>query len=183
MLAGNLPGGRGDGVPLASLIDLAAKTRIVQLFVARPDTPILIAMTSGYAFHCEYQHLLTRQKAGKQFVSIEEGESLLKITPFVSRETNLVACLSSGGRLHLFPLSELKPLAGGGRGMIAMALDGDDTLAAITISDGETLVLNGVGRGGKALQMTLDANDLAPYVGKRAKKGKPINAGLKFPGF
>ncbi len=39
------------------------------------------------------------------------------------------------------------------------------------------------GRGGKAVELTLDANDMAPYIGKRARKGKPINAGLKFPGF
>ncbi|MBL8508719.1 MAG: hypothetical protein JNM11_09615, partial [Chitinimonas sp.] len=77
----------------------------------------------------------------------------------------------------------LKALSGGGRGMIAMALDEGDSLAAITISDGKSLTLNGTGRGGKSMSLTFDANDLAPYVGKRAKKGKPLVGGLKLAGF
>jgi len=67
--------------------------------------------------------------------------------------------------------------------VITMALDDKDQLSAITICDGETLKLSGTGRGGKTVEMTLDANEMAPYIGKRARKGKPINAGFKFPGF
>ncbi|WP_028447392.1 DNA topoisomerase IV subunit A [Chitinimonas koreensis] len=183
LLAGNLPGGRGDGVPVASLIDLAARTRVVQLLAARPEQALLIAGSSGYAFHCEFKDLLTRQKAGKAFLSLDEGETLLKIAPFAPAESNLVCCLSAGGRLHAFPLAELKALSGGGRGMIAMALDDGDTLAAVTVSDGNSLTLNGTGRGGRPMSVTFDANDLAPYVGKRAKKGKPLVGGLKLAGF
>ncbi|WP_269531639.1 DNA topoisomerase IV subunit A [Chitinimonas sp. BJYL2] len=181
--AASLPGGRGDGVPVATLIELAAKSRVVQLLVAKPDAGVLIAGASGYAFHCEFKDLMTRQKAGKAFVSLDEGEELVKVTTFAPRETNLVCCLSMSGRLHAFALSELKALGGGGRGMIAMALDEGDMLSAITISDGETLVLNGTGRGGKPMSLTFDANDLAPYIGKRAKKGKPLVSGLKLAGF
>ncbi|MDK2122720.1 DNA topoisomerase IV subunit A [Parachitinimonas caeni] len=183
LLAGNLPGGRGDGVPLASLIDLAAKTRIVQILSAKPETELLIAGSSGYAFLCKFDNLLSRQKAGKAYLSLEADEELLRVVSYTPDPANLCACLSSNGKLHCFPLAELKTLAGGGRGMIAMALDDGDKLAAITVSDGKTLVLNGTGRGGKPQSLTLDANDLAPYIGKRAKKGKPIIAGLKFPGF
>jgi topoisomerase-4 subunit A len=183
LLAGNLPGGRGDGVPLASLIDLAAKTRVVQLLAAKPEQALLLAGASGYAFHCEFKDLMTRQKAGKAFLSLDEGEELLKVAPFTPSDANLVCCLSASGRLHAFPLAELKPLSGGGRGMISMALDEGDTLAAITISDGISLTLNGTGRGGRAMTVTFDANDLAPYVGKRAKKGKPVVGGLKLSGF
>ncbi|GLR12353.1 DNA topoisomerase 4 subunit A [Chitinimonas prasina] len=183
LLAGNLPGGRGDGVPVASLIDLAAKSRIVQLLAARPEQALLIAGANGYAFHCEFKDLLTRQKAGKAFLSLDDGEELLKIATFSPAEGNLVCCLSVSARLHAFPLSELKALSGGGRGMIAMALDEGDKLAAITISDGKSLTLNGTGRGGKSMSLTFDANDLAPYVGKRAKKGKPLVGGLKLAGF
>ncbi|QDQ29286.1 DNA topoisomerase IV subunit A [Chitinimonas arctica] len=183
LLAGNLPGGRGDGVPVASVIELAGKTRIVQILAAKPEQALLIAGANGYAFHCEFKDLLTRQKAGKAFLSLDEGEELLKLAPFVPRETNLVCCLSTSGKLHAFPLAELKSLSGGGRGMIAMALDEKDTLAAITVSDGNTLTLNGLGRGGKPMALTFDANDLAPYVGKRAKKGKPLVGGLKLAGF
>ncbi|MFC4160582.1 DNA topoisomerase IV subunit A [Chitinimonas lacunae] len=182
LLAGNLPGGRGDGVPVASLIDISPKSRIVQILTGTPEQQLLVAGSSGYGFYCEFKDLLTRQKAGKAFVSLETGETLLRLTPFVSRETSVVACLSSANRLHIFPLAEFKSLSGG-RGVITMALDEGETLLDITVSDGDSLVINGTGRGGKPQTLTLDANDMAPYLGKRAKKGKPLVASLKFAGF
>jgi topoisomerase IV subunit A len=85
--------------------------------------------------------------------------------------------------LHIFTLAEFKQLAGGGRGVITMALDDKDSLAAITICDGEKLTINGTGRAGKAVEWVLNVNEMAPYQGKRARKGKPISSALKFPGF
>ncbi|SFN48752.1 topoisomerase-4 subunit A [Formivibrio citricus] len=181
--ASSVPGGRGDGVPVTTLVDLVAKSRITQMFTAKPQDWLVIANSAGYGFTCQFENLLSRQKAGKSFITLETGETLLKVTSYVPRETSLVACLAKSGKLHLFPLAEFKQLTGGGKGVITMALDDKDALSAITISDGEVLKLSGTGRGGKAVELTLDANDMAPYIGKRARKGKPINAGLKFPGF
>jgi len=181
--ASTVPGGRGDGVPVTTLVDLVAKTRITQMFTTKAQDWLVIANSAGYGFTCQFENLLSRQKAGKSFLTLESGETLLKISTFVPHETSVVACLSKAGKLHLFPYSEFKQLAGGGRGVITMALDDKDTLSAITICDGETLKLSGTGRGGKSVEMTLDANEMAPYIGKRARKGKPINAGFKFPGF
>jgi topoisomerase IV subunit A len=181
--ASTVPGGRGDGVPVTTLVDLVAKTRITQMFTCKAQDWLVIANSAGYGFTCQFENLLSRQKAGKSFISLEPSETLLKVSTFVPCETSVVACLSKAGKLHLFPYSEFKQLAGGGRGVITMALDDKDTLSAITICDGVTLKLSGTGRGGKAVEMNLDANEMAPYIGKRARKGKPINAGFKFPGF
>ncbi|MEN9656578.1 MAG: topoisomerase subunit [Pseudomonadota bacterium] len=178
-----IPGGRGDGVPVTTLVDLAAKTQIVQLLTARPQDHLVIANSSGYGFYCLFENLMSRQKAGKSFLSIEEGETLLKVSTFVPRETSQVACLSKGGKLHIFTLAEFKQLAGGGRGVITMALDDKDSLTAITVCDGEKLTINGTGRAGKAVEWVLNVNEMAPYQGKRARKGKPISSALKFPGF
>lgn len=181
--AASIPGGRGDGVPLTTLVELAAKTRITQMFSAKAHDWLVIANSAGYGFTCQFENLLSRQKAGKSFITLESGETLLKVSCFVPRETSLVACLAKSGKLHLFPLAEFKHLAGGGKGVITMSLEDKDNLSAITICDGDILKLSGTGRGGKAVELTLDSNDMAPYIGKRARKGKPINAGLKFPGF
>ncbi|XZG70518.1 DNA topoisomerase IV subunit A [Chitinibacteraceae bacterium HSL-7] len=178
-----VPGGRGDGVPVATLVELQPKTRIVQLITGNAGDWVVIANNAGYGFACQFDNLLSRQKAGKAFISVENDETLLRITPFVPRETALVACLSRAGKLHLFSYAEFKTLAGGGRGVITMTLDAGDELAAITVCDGNTLRLTGTGRGGKQTELVLDANEMAPYIGKRARKGKPINAGFKFPGF
>ncbi len=181
--ASTVPGGRGDGMPVTTLVDLVAKTRITQMFTAKPQDWLVIANSAGYGFTCQFENLLSRQKAGKSFITLDSDEALLKVSSFIPCETSVVACLAKSGKLHLFALSEFKQLAGGGKGVITMALDDKDQLSAITICDGATLKLSGTGRGGKAIELVLDANEMAPYVGKRARKGKPINAGLKFPGF
>ncbi|WP_410499792.1 DNA topoisomerase IV subunit A [Chitinibacter sp. S2-10] len=178
-----IPGGRGDGVPVTTLVDLVAKTRITQMLAAKAGEWLVIANSSGYGFACQADNLLSRQKAGKSFITLEGNETLLRVMPFTPVDGAIVACLSKAGKLHLFAYSEFKQLAGGGRGVITMALDDKDELAAITICDGNTLKLAGTGRGGAPKEMILDANEMAPYIGKRARKGKPINAGLKFPGF
>lgn len=177
-----VPGGRGDGVPVTTLVDLVAKTRITQMLAAKLGEWIVIANSSGYGFACQFDNLLSRQKAGKAFLSLEEGETLLRVTTFVPRETSIVACLSKAGKLHLFPYSEFKQLTGGGRGVITMALDDKDQLGAITICDGITLTINVVNRG-KQTEWVLNENEMAPYIGKRARKGKPISSAFKFPGF
>ncbi|WP_157314949.1 DNA topoisomerase IV subunit A [Chitinibacter sp. GC72] len=178
-----VPGGRGDGVPVTTLVDLVAKTRITQMIVARTGEWLVIANSSGYGFACQADNLISRQKAGKSFITLEGNETLLRVTSFSASADAIVACLSKAGKLHLFAYSEFKQLAGGGRGVITMALDDKDELAAITICDGKSLKLTGTGRGGVPKEMNLDANEMAPYIGKRARKGKPINAGFKFPGF
>ncbi|MBB5191963.1 topoisomerase-4 subunit A [Silvimonas terrae] len=181
--ASAIPGGRGDGVPVTTLVELTPQTKVTQMVVGKAQDWLVIANSAGYGFTCQFENLLSRQKAGKAFLTLEKGETVLRVSAFVPRETSLVACLSKAGKLHLFPLSEFKQLSGGGRGVITMALDDKDTLAAITVSDGVTLKLTGTGRGGKAVELVLDENEMAPYIGKRVRKGKPINAGLKFPGF
>lgn len=180
LLAGSIPGGRGDGVPINTLIELTLKSRITQMLAAQPEQTLLIANSAGYAFICRFEHLLSRQKAGKQFITLESNENLLNIVPFQACPESLIACLSQLGKLHLFPLSELKMLAGGGRGMITIALEAQDQLHAIQVTDGTSLTLQGKSARGKSLSIKLDVNDLAPYIGKRARRGKPINTGFKF---
>ena len=96
------------------LVDLAAKTRITQMLTANAQDWLIIANSAGYGFTCQFENLLSRQKAGKSFITLENGESLLKISSYVPRETSLVACLAKSGKLHLFPLAEFKQLSGGG---------------------------------------------------------------------
>ncbi|MBY0444572.1 MAG: DNA topoisomerase IV subunit A, partial [Burkholderiales bacterium] len=178
-----IPGGRGDGAPVTTLVDLAPKSQITQLLAAKPQDHVVIANSNGYGFYCLFENLMSRQKAGKSFLTLEEGETLLKVSTFVPRETSHVACLSQNSKLHIFTFSEFKQLTGGGRGVITMAFDDKDSLAAITVCDGLTLKISGTGRAGKAIDWVLNTNEIAAYLGKRARKGKPIHAGLKMPRF
>lgn len=68
-----LPTGRGDGVPMSSLLDLARGARLMFALSSAPETKLLVASDSGYGFICQLSDLLSRQRAGKAFLTVEEG--------------------------------------------------------------------------------------------------------------
>jgi topoisomerase-4 subunit A len=106
----SLPDGRGMGAPLSSFVDLGSG-RIAHVLTGQPDDAILIAKTSGYGFICTYGDLLSRQKAGKAVVSVEDGASILPPLRIAGRDH--LGALSSDGRLLVFPLEQMKRLASG----------------------------------------------------------------------
>jgi topoisomerase-4 subunit A len=74
----SLPDGRGMGAPLSSFVELGSG-RIAHVITGRPDDELLIAKTSGYGFICKYGDLLSRQKAGKAFLAVEDGATILPL--------------------------------------------------------------------------------------------------------
>ena len=89
----------------------------------------------------------------------------------MEKAADQVGCLSTQGRLLVFPLAELKLQSNGGRGLTLIGLDGNDTLASVALF-AQALRVQGTGRGGKARDEVLKGAALLPYVGKRARKGK-----------
>jgi topoisomerase-4 subunit A len=172
----DLPGGRGDGVPLATLIEFQDGAKLAQALTGTPEAQYLFAGTGGYGFIASLADLVSRQRAGKAFLTLAAGEK--PIRPAKIGSGNTLAALSQTGRLLLFPLAEMKVLAKG-RGLMILDLTAKDELAAIAINDGKALTVLGAGRAGKATQWKLSGADLAPYRGSRARKGHAIPAKLK----
>jgi len=108
-----LPGGRGDGVPVTSLIELESGTQVAHYVAGPAATLLLLANTGGFGLLAELGDLHSRQRAGKSFLTLEPGEHLLA-PAYVGAGCTRVACLAMGGRLLVFPLAELKRLAKGG---------------------------------------------------------------------
>ena len=146
--AAGLPGGRGDGVPVTSLIDLEAGTQPAHYVAGPADALLLLAHTGGFGLLAQVGDLASRQRGGKTFLTLEAGEHVLPpsfIAPLHSR----VACLSLSGRLLVFPLADLKRQANGGRGLTLMDVDAKDPLLSVAAC-GDALTVHGSGRGGKA---------------------------------
>lgn len=173
VVASALPGGRGDGVPLASLIDLQAGTKIVHSYAGSLEQPLLVATSGGYGFLTKVGELVSRQRAGKAFLNLGDGaETPLALVPLPEYATQL-ACLSANKRLLIFNFDELK-FQSGGRGMILMELDKNDYLSQVAWVGSAGLSIHGQGRTAKAMQALLSKADLATYVSKRARKGKVV---------
>jgi topoisomerase-4 subunit A len=171
-----LPGGRGDGQPITTLIDLETGTQPAHYIAGSVEHTVLLAGTGGYGLLARLGDLVSRQRGGKSFLTLEAEEKLL---PLASADAGTqVACLSLTGRLLVFPREELKLQPNGGRGLTLMDLEAKDALVSVTVF-GQALQVLGTGRGGKSKDELLRAAAVVAYQGKRARKGKVLDAGLK----
>jgi topoisomerase-4 subunit A len=76
-----------------------------------------------------------------------------------------------------FPIEEMKELSGG-KGVILMALEGQEKLvSALAVED--CVTIKGIGRGDKQAELQICASTADIYVGKRARKGKPVQTKFK----
>lgn len=173
----SLPGGRGDGQPINTLIDLEPGTTIASYFAGPLTAQLLMSGSGGYGFIAKLESMCARNKAGKAFVTIQDGETLC--APSVIGGTNgsvdlpeatHVACVSTSGNVLSYALSELK-LMSGGRGLQLMKIDEGDALAGAAAYT-RSVRITGVGRGGKVKEESLEIRSLNAALGKRASKGK-----------
>jgi topoisomerase-4 subunit A len=174
---GALPGARGDGAPITTLIELESGTQPLHYFAANADATLLLANTGGFGLLAKVGDMTSRQKGGKSFLSIADGDRLLPPVP-VQPGHGQVACLSLSGRLLAFPLDELKLQPNGGKGLTLMDVDAKDPLVSVATFASALRVL-GTGRGGKPKEEDLKGAALAAHVGKRARRGKAIEAAIK----
>ena len=174
-----LPGARGDGVPVTTLVEVEAGSRLVHYFAGTADTPLLLGSTAGYGFAAKAGDMVSRQKGGKSFMTLDSGDEPV-MPRVIAKNASAVACLSEKGRLLVFGLDEIKVQPGGGRGVIMMELDDDEKLvAAEPISQKGVKVVGTGQRSGKAQENNLSGADLAHHIGKRARKGKLLASRMK----
>ncbi|MCI2807402.1 DNA topoisomerase IV subunit A [Eoetvoesiella caeni] len=177
----SLPSSRGDGQPITSMVDVEHGARIVHMMAGAESQRYVLGTQSGYGFMTSLKDLTTRQRAGKQFVTLEPGDVLLRPLALHPGHTSL-AMLSKKNRFLVVGLTELKALSGGGRGTILMKLDAPDVIAQWAAFGPEGLTAVGVYRN-KETEMLLSPTELEPYAGKRASKGKVLAIKIKQPVF
>ena len=173
--AAEIPKGRGDGVPIGSLIELPSQASVVALLAGATDAYYLLSGCHGYGFIAKLEDLFTRQKAGKAVLTLDEGETALPPVRIahdwlIAPESRIVLA-SANKRLLAFAISEMKIMAKG-RGLQLIKLADGDTLALAAALHSEHYTLHIIGKRGAAHQETLRIADIA---GKRAGKGKLLD--------
>jgi len=171
----DLPGGRGDGAPLNTMIDFQEGGKLAQVLTGAPECKYLVAGSAGYGFVASVADMIARNKAGKAFLTLDKGEKPLPPTPVVG---DSVAVLTQGGRLLIFALAELKEMAKG-KGLMLIDLTKNDEVVGVAVSGGQTLRIGGSGRGGKPVEQPLDARAQAAFRATRARRGQEIPFKLK----
>jgi topoisomerase-4 subunit A len=165
----DIPGGKGDGVPFTSLIELAPGARLAHVVDASPGRRYLFANSGGYGFIAKSEELLTRVRAGKAFMTIQDGEEVLR-PALVPAKPEMAVTLSEHGRMLLFDADELKELARG-RGITLMALDDNEKMVAVGFGDAKAVHVVGKTRSGNEKTVRVAGADLQKHILHRARKG------------
>ena len=177
-----LPSARGDGVPVTSFVELEAGSQILHAFAASADAGVLLATEKGFGLTCVAGDWQSRMKAGKHFLTLEEGDVPLPPVLFdASRTDATVVCLSDGqgggdkGRVLAYPVSEVKTLHKGGRGVTLMGLEKKEKLRQVIVAADTGLVVTGTGRMAKPQSRTMSTREIAANIGTRGRKGKQLD--------
>jgi topoisomerase-4 subunit A len=173
-----LPGARGDGVPITTLVDLSGGVRLLHYFAGNGDTRLLLSTTNGFGFITKAGDMVSRLKGGKSFITLDDGA--VPLPPrVIADNAGAVACLSEKGRVLVFGIDEMKVLTNGGRGVTLMDLEPKEKLLAAQPISQKGVNVIGTWAGSKPRVVELYASGLEPHFGKRAKKGRPLSAKLK----
>jgi topoisomerase-4 subunit A len=181
----SLPGARGDGQPITTLIELDSGTQPLHYFAGPANAALLISGSGGYGFLATVEAMVSRQKGGKAFITLGEGETLCAPShaafgsgSAVMTPATHVCCASTGGRILTFDITELKMMDKGGRGLMLIDLEAKDSLAGAAAYT-RSVRIDGIGRGGKDRDETLEIRSLNNAKAARAKKGKVADLGFK----
>jgi len=121
--ADKLPGARGFGEPVGSMVDLEAGAEPVALMVADMKGKLLIASTWGRGFICNIADVVAETKKGRQVANLKGDAKLLVVRP-VPEGADHVAAIGENRKLVVFSLSEMPEMSKGQGVMLQRYKDG-----------------------------------------------------------
>ena len=162
--ASTVPGGKGDGIPVSSIIEVQNGAKLVHALSGKDDDRYLFTTSNSYGFIAPLKGLVARPKAGKAFMKPEDNATILQ--PLKLDARTHVAVTSSENKLLVFEVSEVNEYPNGGKGVRIMDIPDKASLASIELSDG--LSANILVKGKSKV---IEGEALAKFVLKRARKG------------
>ncbi len=182
----DLPASMGFGDPVHKLFKLDDGERMVACFSfdpralpvpppsegtrsGEPEPPFALAITrAGFGFRFSLRpHRDPSTRAGRRFARPKESDEVLAVMPV--GEGDVVVCASSDGHVLGVPVSEIPALASASKGVIVMALEGDERLigGALAFGPSDQVMLETEQGRTKAVR-------LSEVLGHRANRGAPI---------
>ncbi len=164
--ADKLPGARGFGEPVRSMVDLDGSVDIVALFAAVPDSKLLIASSWGRGFVAKTADLIAETKKGKQVANLK-GDAHLCVVRAIAGDDDSVAAIGDNRKLLVFPLDDMPEMARGQGVKLQNYKDGGlSDAVTFRLEDGLSWAMGGeTGR-------TRTETDLMAWQGRRGSAGR-----------
>jgi topoisomerase-4 subunit A len=178
--AHSLPSARSQGEPLTGRFSLVAGEQFSHVVMAQDNQQFLIGSDAGYGFVGKFSDMVSKNKAGKAYLTLPVGAEVMTPQAVVALESDWCLCISSEGRMLLFPLRDL-PSLGKGKGNKLISIppakvqSREDVVKILAVvPDGEAVKITAGKRS-----MTLSAQDLEHYRGERGRRGNKLPRGLQ----
>ncbi|MEC8036133.1 MAG: DNA topoisomerase IV subunit A [Pseudomonadota bacterium] len=161
-----LPGGRGFGDPVRSLVDMDNEGAIVSLMPARAGGELLLASSDGRGFLAATADIMAETRKGKQVVNVRAGARLAVVHP-VAPDADSIAVIGENRKLLVFAISEMPRMARGQGVQLQRYRDGGLSDAiAFRLSDGLSWTM-----GGDSGRTRTEA-DMTPWKVARGAAGR-----------
>jgi len=140
-----LPGARGFGEPVQSMIDMEAETRIVGMIVHQPEGRLLLASSIGKGFIAQTKELLAETRKGRQVVNLKNGAKF-SVLREVDPTHDHVAVVGENRKLIVFNIEEIPIMARGQGVMLQRYRDGGlSDLTSFVLAEGLSWTMGGKG--------------------------------------
>ncbi|MEK9819258.1 MAG: DNA topoisomerase IV subunit A [Pseudomonadales bacterium] len=180
LAAHGLPSARGQGEPLTGKLNPPSGAVFKGLILDDDSARYLIASSAGYGFVGTVSDMISKNRAGKAYLSVPSGGQALGPEKVDDLESQYIAAFTSQGRLLVFPAADLPELGKGkGNKMInipsAQFKAGAEDLAFMAVlSEADSIRVY----SGKR-HLNLSMKDLAHFQGERARRGLKLPRGFQ----
>ena len=164
--ADKLPGARGFGEPIRTMVDIDSEAQIVSVVVYKPKGQLLLAANTGRGFAAEMDELLAETRKGRGVVSTKPGVKLVVVRE-IAAEHDHVAVIGDNRKLVIFGLSEV-PILAKGQGVTLQRYKDGGMADVITLKLEDGLSWTMGGESGR----TRTEKDLLPWKVARGAAGR-----------
>jgi topoisomerase-4 subunit A len=176
----SLPSARGQGEPLSGRLSLPAGAEFTAVLLEEPGQRLLLASDAGYGFVARLEDLFSRNRAGKAVLSLPKNARPLPPCRLTEKEGDLLAAVTSQGRMLVFAVDQLPSLARGKGSKIVhipakKAAAREELMSHLAVfSPGSHLVVH-AGRQ----HFTLKPGNIADFQGERGRRGRALPRGFQ----
>lgn len=168
-----IPSGKVGFVHINTLISVPQSVSLINMIFANDNKKLLVSNNDGYGYLTSSMNLVSKNKAGKNFMSLPEDDSVV-FQPVLLNETSaLVSIQTTDLRILTFNLNELKELDKGKGFQLIKLADGQKIKKLVVTS------IEGFELKVKNKTYLITADKLAEFMSKRGLRGKKIESNME----
>lgn len=161
-----------DGAPMNTLAQINNKIALV--CPINKDHKYVINQDAGYGFMVTGENLMTRQKAGKEMISMVKNSKIFQPLYFNNQEDTAairMGVITTENKFLLYKLNTLSEI-GKGKGVVTCGLPDNHKIKEVKlIRQGEEIKFTTVGKNKKELEFILKEEDATQFEKARSTKG------------